>query len=142
MTTAYDVPAKELIDEVAKRLQKEKTIKIPEKNMFTRTSITCENLPEDKNWWYTRCASVLRKVYIKNGIGVERLRSEYGGKKDMGSKPYKARQGSGAVLRRALQQLEEAGFIKKIRGQGRVVTPKGRSFMDNTSMDVLKKIGK
>jgi small subunit ribosomal protein S19e len=142
MTTVYDVPAKDLIDEVAKKLQKEKSIKIPEENRYARTSITCENIPENKDWWYTRCASVLRKVYIKNGVGVQRLRSEYGGAKDMGSKPDKARQGSGTVVRRALQQLEEAGFIKKIKGQGRVVTSKGRSFMDNASMDVLKKIGK
>lgn len=142
MTTVYDVPAKDLIDEVAKRLKKEKTVKIPEQNRYTRTGISRENLPEDKDWWYTRCASVLRKVYMNNGVGVQRLKAEYGGKKDMGSKAYKARTGSGTVARRALQQLEEAGFIKKIKGQGRLVTSKGRSFMDNISKDVLKKISK
>lgn len=142
MTTVYDVPAKDLIDEVAKKLKKEKTVKIPEENKYTRTSMNRENLPEDKDWWYTRCASILRKVYMNKGVGVQSLRAEYGGKKDMGSKAYKARMASGTVVRRALQQLEEADLIKKIKGHGRTVTSKGRSFMDNISKEIFDKISK
>lgn len=141
MTTAFNVPAEELINEVAKKLQNDKTIVVPEENMFTRTGSSRENPPENNNWWHIRCASILRKIYIKDGIGVERLRAEYGGKRDRGSKPYKAVAGSGSIVRRALQQLEKAGYVKKIKGRGRVLTPKGRSFLDNTSYKVLKNLG-
>jgi len=140
MTTVYNVPAEELINEVAKKLQNDKSISLPEENMFSRTGMSRENPPENKDWWYTRCASILRKIYIKEGIGVERLRAEYGGKRDRGSKPYKARAGSGSIVRRALQQLEKTGYVKKIKGKGRVLTPKGRSFLDNTSHEVMKNI--
>lgn len=140
MTTVYDVPAEEFINEVAKKLRSDKSISLPEENMFSRTGMSRENPPENKDWWYTRCASILRKIYIKEGIGVERLRAEYGGKRDCGSKPYKARAGSGSIVRRALQQLEKAGYVKKIKGKGRVLTPKGRSFLDNTSHEVMKNI--
>jgi small subunit ribosomal protein S19e len=140
MTTLYNVPAEELINEVAKKLRSDKSVTIPEENMFTRTSMSRENPPENRDWWYTRCASILRKIYIKDGIGVERLRAEYGGKRDCGSKPYKARAGSGSIVRRALQQLEKAGYVKKIKGKGRVLTPKGRSFLDNSSHEVMKKL--
>jgi small subunit ribosomal protein S19e len=137
MTTPYDVPAKDLIDELARKLQKEKEIFLPEENRYVRTSVTNENPPKEKDWWYTRCASILRKVYINNQIGVERLSSEYGGKRDRGSKPYKAMSGSGSIARRALQQLEKAGLVSKIKGKGRSITPKGRSFLDNTANEVL-----
>jgi len=141
MTTVYDVPAKEFIDEVAKKLQNDKTISIPEENIFSRTSVNRENPPEDSNWWYIRCASILRKIYVKNSIGIEHLRAEYGGKRDRGSKPYKARSGSGSIVRRAVQQLEKAGYVTRIKGKGRVLTPKGRSFLDNTSQNVMKNVG-
>jgi small subunit ribosomal protein S19e len=140
MTTVYDVPSKELIDAVAKKLQRDKTINTPEANIFSRTGVDKENPPTDKNWWYTRCASILRKIYINNVIGIEHLKAEYGGKRDRGSKPYKARSSSGTIVRRALQQLETAGYVSKIKGKGRILTPKGRSFLDNTSHEVMKNV--
>jgi small subunit ribosomal protein S19e len=140
MTTVYDVPPKELIEAVAKKLQNEENINIPEANLFSRTGINKENPPTDKDWWYARCASILRKIYVCDMIGIERLRAEYGGKRDKGSKPYKASRGSGSIVRRAVQQLEKAGYVARIKGKGRVLTPKGRSFLDNTSNEVMKNI--
>lgn len=140
MTTAFDVPAKELIDELAKKLEKTSGIEKPEQSSFLRTGVTRENPPENPNWWYTRCASILRKIYINKGIGVERLRAEYGGSRDRGSKPNKALAGSGFITRNALQQLEKAGFVTRVKGKGRIITPKGRSFVDNTSHEVLKNV--
>ena len=69
MTTVYDVPAKELIDEVANKLKDDKNIKIPEENTFSRTGVSRENTPENPEWWYIRCASIMRKIYVKNEIG-------------------------------------------------------------------------
>jgi len=140
MTTAYDVPSEELIKEVAKQLHNDSSIALPKENMFTKTGVHRENTPENKDWWYTRCASILRKIYIKDGVGVERLRAEYGGRRDRGSKPNRARAGSGSIVRRALQQLEKAGYVKKVKGKGRVLTSKGKSFLDKISYDVTKNI--
>jgi len=138
MTTVYDVPAKDLIDAVAQKLKKIDSIVEPEWSSLVKTGAHKENPPLEKDWWHIRCASILRKIYIKGAIGVEKLRAEYSGKKDRGSKPYKVRSGSGAIVRKALQQLEKAGFVSKIKGKGRVLTPKGRSFLDNTAHEVLK----
>jgi len=141
MTTVYDVPAKDLIDALAKKLQEDINIVMPEANKYSRTGVDRENPPTQKNWWHTRCASILRKLYINDVIGVEHLRAEYGGKRDRGSKPYKAMMGSGTIIRRATQQLEKAGYVTKIKGKGRTLTPKGRSFLDNTSNEVKKNLG-
>jgi len=138
MTTAYDVPAKDLIDALTKKLQSEKDLTPPEWSHYVRTGVSRENPPEEKNWWHTRCASILRKIYVSNGIGIEHLTQEYGGKRNKGSKPHKARSGSGSVVRHAVQQLEKAGYVTKIRGKGRILTPKGTSFLDNTANEVHK----
>ncbi len=142
MTTAYDVPAKELIDALSKKLQNEKELVPPEWSGFVRTGVDKEYPPEDKNWWYTRCASILRKIYINNSIGVERLRNEYGGNKNKGSKPNKARGGSGSITRKALQQLEKSGYVSKARGKGRMLSGKGRSLLDNTAFEIKKELVK
>ena len=140
MTTVFDVPSKELIDEVAKKLETDKIVSMPEANSYSRTGVSKENPPENNNWWYVRCASILRKIYINDGIGIEHLRAEYGGKRNRGYKPHKARSGSGSITRRAVQQLEKAGYVTRIKGKGRVLTPKGRSFLDNTSNGVMKNV--
>jgi len=139
MTTIYDVPAMDLIKEVAKKLESDDSISTPEGNIYSRTGMNKENPPENKDWWYIRCASIMRKIYMKDKIGVQKLRAEYGGSRDKGSKPNKACMGSGSIVRRALQQLEKAGYVKKVKGKGRMLTSKGRSFMDNLSNEVNKK---
>ena len=140
MTTPYDVPADDLIEEVAKKLEKDSNIETPKENLYSKTGVDRESPPTNKNWWYVRCAAILRKVYMKNQIGVERMSAEFGGKHNRGSKPYKAAAGSGTIARRAFQQLEKAGYMTKIKGKGRMLSPKGRSFMDNTSKEVIDNI--
>ncbi|MBS3777768.1 MAG: 30S ribosomal protein S19e [Candidatus Thermoplasmatota archaeon] len=142
MTNVYDVPAKEFIDEIAKQLEKQDAISLPESNFYSKTSVARENEPEPDNWWYLRCASLLRKIYMNKTIGTQKLRSAYGGRLNLGSKPSKARTGSGSITRRAIQQLESAGYVKKIKGKGRSMTPKGRQFLDNIAHDVLNQVKK
>ena len=138
MTMVYDVPAQALIDTVAKQLQQTKSVTPPEWSKFARTGVHTENPPENSNWWFIRCAAIMRKVYVKDRIGIERLRAEFGGFRDRGSKPDKAVRGSGSVARVALQQLEAAGYLSKVKGKGRMLTGKGRSLLDNASHDVMK----
>ncbi len=135
MVTAYDVPPDRLIENVAEKLKKEK-IKPPEWSRWVTTGVHKEKGPEREDWWYVRLASVLRKIYIMGPIGTSRLAAEYGGKEDRGSKRYKARKGSRSIVRKALQQLEELGYVKKDK-KGRIVTSKGQSFLDNAAKEVM-----
>ena len=139
MTTVYDVPADLLISNVAKELSKNKKVNSPEWAKFVKTGVHKERRPEDMDWWYTRCASILRRVYIDGPVGLNSLKSYYGGKKDKGSCPEKHAKGSGSVIRTALHQLEDAGYIAKIK-EGRIITPEGKSFIDNESNIVKKEV--
>ncbi|HDM22679.1 MAG TPA: 30S ribosomal protein S19e [Methanomicrobia archaeon] len=134
MTTVYDVPADKLIEKLKEELKTMKEITPPEWSKFVKTSSSKERLPDQEDWWYIRAASILRKIYIYGPVGVSRLRTAYGSKKNRGHKPERFRKASGAIIRRILQQLEEAGLVKS--ETGRVITPKGRSLLDRISKEI------
>ena len=68
-----------------------------------------------------------------------RLQTKYGGNKDRGTNPEKFKRGSGSIIRVALQQLEDAGYVAKTE-RGRVVTPEGQSYLDNKAAEIAKDI--
>ncbi|HEU12616.1 MAG: 30S ribosomal protein S19e [Thermoplasmata archaeon] len=137
MVTVYDVDPDKFLKELAERLKKE-DIKPPEWAKWVKTGIHREKGPVDDDWWYLRLASVFRKIYVKGPIGTSRLSSEYGGKVDRGTKPYHAWKGSRSIVRKCLQQLEALGYVEKNK-KGRVVSPKGRSYLDKLAEEIVKK---
>ncbi|AGK60110.1 SSU ribosomal protein S19E [Archaeoglobus sulfaticallidus PM70-1] len=139
MTTVYDVPANELIEYVAKKLEEMEEFKPPEWANFVKTGVHKQRSPEQPNWWYLRTAAIFRRVYTDGPVGIQRLRTVFGGRKRRGSKPPRFAKGSGSIVRKALQQLEKAGFVEKVDG-GRIVTPKGRSFLDKSANELKEKL--
>ncbi len=139
MTTVFDVPAMELIEKVAGILKENENIVPPGWAGNVKTGVHKELPPNSDNWWYIRCAAVLRKIYTDGPIGIERLRSVYGGKKDNGSSPSHKAKGSGSIARKSVQQLEAAGFLQKVK-DGRTVSPKGRSMLDNAAYQLKQEL--
>ncbi|OGS49939.1 MAG: 30S ribosomal protein S19e [Euryarchaeota archaeon RBG_16_68_12] len=137
MTTAYDVPAERLLSRLADHLRSEGKVSPPEWAPFVRTGIHTENAPIQKDWWYLRVASVLRKVYLLAPVGTSRLSAKFGGARDGGSAPYHPRKGSRNIVRTALQQLEEAGYVTIREKRGRVITPAGQKLLDRLAYEVL-----
>ena len=129
MATIHDAPVDQLIEKAASLLD----IKMPEWAAFVKTGAAKERPPIRDDWWKVRAASILRTVYLKGPIGVNKLRLKFGSKKNRGHKPSRFAKSGGKILRVALQQLEKAGLIEqKAVGvhKGRVVTNQGKSFMD------------
>mgnify|MGYP000964658605 FL=1 len=136
MVTVYDVPPEKLIAKAAAQLKQMDTIQAPEWAEFVKTGMHTEKAPVQPDWWFTRTASVLRKVYVMGPVGSSRLAAEYGGYVDRGSKPNRAVKGSRAIARRCLIQLEKSGLVAKDKKNGRVITPKGQAFLDKMSKEV------
>ena len=139
MVTVYDVPPQELIAEMAKRLKEYDSIKPPEWAGYVKTGRHVERAPSQDDWWYTRAASVMRKIYTKGPMGSSRLAAEYGGYADRGAKPNKAVKGSRSIARKCLMQLEESGLVQRDRFNGRAVSSKGQSLLDNAAKTVYDK---
>lgn len=139
MPTMYDVEPQELITKAAEELKKIPEIKPPEWAPFVKTGMHKERPPVKNDWWYVRTASILRAVYRLGPVGVSKLRTKYGGKKNRGVKKEHFFKGSGNILRKSLQQLEKAGLVKfaeKGVHKGRVITPKGKSFLDKVAIQI------
>ncbi|MBN2228092.1 MAG: 30S ribosomal protein S19e [Candidatus Thorarchaeota archaeon] len=142
MPTVYDIPANILIRRLAQDLKSREEIAPPDWVPYVKTGSHKERAPDDPDFWYVRCASILRKLYLNGPIGTERLRIDYGGKQRRGVKPNEFKKSGGAIIRTALQQLERAGFIKKRGNKGREMTDIGRSYMDRLSSALKNELSK
>jgi small subunit ribosomal protein S19e len=108
----------------------------PEWANYVKTGNHKERPPTDSEWWYVRAASILKTIYYKGPIGVAKLTTLYGGRKNKGYKPDKFVKGSGSIARKILQQLEKAELIKQtVKGihKGRIITNKGEKLLEKCS---------
>ncbi len=139
MRNIYDVPANDLIEQTAEDLKK--IIKAPEWSIFVKTGTHRERQPLRDDWWYIRAASVLRTVLKLGPIGVSKLRTKYGGRKNRGHKPDATRRAGGKILRTILQQLEKSTLVKQTTigvHKGRIITKQGKELLDNAAKLILK----
>lgn len=137
MVTAREVPAAKLIDKTKEELKKIEDIKPLPWSRFVKSGAHRHRPPEQDDFWYTRAASILRRIYIDGPVGVERLRSFYGGRKRRGYKPAHSKKAGGNILRKILQQLEKAGLIEK-SGKGRKISSKGQDFLDRMALEASR----
>lgn len=138
MSLVLAVDPEKLIKKVAAYLKETQLVKPPPWSAFVKTGVHKERPPVDPDWWYVRCAAVLRKVYIKGPIGVSRLRTLFGGRHRRGYRPPAFAKGSGSIIRKALQQLETAGLLTKEGKKGRVLTAKGRELLEEVAKVLSK----
>ncbi len=138
--TRYDVPINELILKTAAELEKMSDITPPSWSDFAKTGPHKERAPIQKNWWHIRAAAILQTLQKKGPIGVSKLRTKYGGRKNRGHQPDKFCRASGNILRKILQQLEKAGLAaKEEKGphKGRVITPQGAKLLGKAAAEIM-----
>jgi small subunit ribosomal protein S19e len=135
----YVVQPEKLVEEIAEKLKGYPEISAPEGSEFWKTAFFKELAPMDsENFWYIRCASILRRIKKYGPIGVNKLRKFYGGRNRKGSGLNHSAKGSGKIIRVALQQLENAKLIEKKEKEGRIVSAEGTSLLERTSYSILR----
>ena len=135
----YSLNPQEYNLKLAEALKKIPEFKMPEWAQFVKSGPAKQRPIEDPDFWHKRAASILRNVYKRKSVGVSRLRTKYGSKKNRGYKPEEFRKAGGKIIRTVLQQLDKAGLTeiqKTIRGvkskkPGRILTEKGKKFMED-----------
>lgn len=142
MTTAHEVPQNLLIAKLADHLRHVSQVSQPQWTAIAKTGSHATRQPTEKDWWYTRCGSLLRKIYIHGPIGLSQLESDYGGRKEIGYYPGHHRDAGGSAVRKAIQQLEAAGLVAKQGRKGRILTGKGVSLLDRQSTEIMKELAK
>jgi small subunit ribosomal protein S19e len=145
MTNIFIANPGELVNLTAQELKKQNIVQPTEWSKFVKTSKHKERIPDNPDWWYYRSAAILRSIAKLGPVGTQKLRNKYGGKKDRGHQPEKFFKASGSIIRHILQQLEKAELVKQTEKgvhKGRVLTPKGTSFLDKIALQIIKSIKK
>lgn len=139
MTSVFELDAHEYNKKLALALKKIPEFKAPEWSLYVKSGPAKKRPTDEEDFWFLRSASILRQIYKKKIVGVNRLRTKYGSKKDRGMQPEQFRKAGGKIIRTILQQADAAGFtqiaqtMRGIRGKkpGRELTPKGKEFLEN-----------
>ena len=133
----YDFNQQEYNLKLAEALKEIPEFSAPEWIDFVKSGTSKERPINDSDFWYKRAASILKQLYKKSNLGVQRLRTKYGSKKNRGMKPEEFRKSGGKIIRTILQQSDAAGLtevIKSEKGQriksGRRLTEKGKKFLE------------
>lgn len=135
----YEIDAQEYNLKLAEALKELPEFKQPEWADFVKSGPAKERPIDDLDFWYKRAASILKQIYKKKIVGVSRLRTKYGSKKNRGYKPERFKKAGGKIIRTILQQCDKARFteiakeIKGVKGRrpGRQLTETGKSFLEN-----------
>lgn len=122
-----------MIKKVAEELKKNPAVKPPEWVFSVKTGVTRERLPEQEDFWFIRCAAILRSLYVHGNKGVRRLRHKYGGRNKHSVARSHHAPGAGKIIRVAMQQLEAAGFVEKEKTGGRTITHAGIALLDKAA---------
>jgi small subunit ribosomal protein S19e len=118
---------------LAEALKEIPEFKKPEWVDFVKTSTHKIRTTADTDFWYKRSASILRQIYINGIVGVQRLRTRYGGRKNRGMEPARFVRGGGKIIRTILQQADAAGLTEKSKSKkaGRQLTKKGKDLLES-----------
>lgn len=135
----FEVPADELIKAIAADLKENFKVEQPAFAMFVKTACSRDRVPQQKDWYYTRLASLLYRVFKEGTVGVGSLRTYYGGRKNRGRRKHKFKRAGGKIIRFGLQQLEQLGFIQKGK-KGRMLTKQGQAYLSKKAAEVKKKL--
>ncbi len=141
----YELDAHIYNKKLAEALKTIPEFKAPDWSEFVKSGPAKERPIEDPDFWHKRSASILKQIYKKGVVGVNRLRTKYGSKKNRGYKPEEFRKASGKIIRTILQQSDTAGFteiakaVKGVRRRkpGRQLTEKGKKFLESIKEEVV-----
>ena len=136
MVNAHDVPSARLISALAEQMKSVSAVQVPEWAHYVKTGSHAERPPASSDWWFTRAASLLRKLYVHGPVGLTDLERAYGGTKALHYFPKHHRDAGGSNIRKILKQLEQAELVSKTP-KGRVLTPKGRAMLDKASKEIF-----
>ncbi len=137
MISVRDVPADKFIAKLKEELKKIQDIKPPEWAKFVKAGAHKQRPPEQPDFWFIRASAILRRLYIDEHVGVERLKTYFGGRKQYGHAPAHFKKAPGNMIRKTMQQLEKAGLVEKQK-KGRALSKQGKKFLDKVAEEAGK----
>eukprot|EP00930_Biecheleria_cincta_P094942 TRINITY_DN866_c0_g2_i1.p1 TRINITY_DN866_c0_g2~~TRINITY_DN866_c0_g2_i1.p1 ORF type:complete len:179 (-),score=45.42 TRINITY_DN866_c0_g2_i1:29-514(-) len=134
IVTVKDVEPEKFINAFSQHLKRQGRFELPKWADVVKTSKARELTPTDPDWLYVRTASMVRKIYIRKGMGVGAFRKVYGSQQRRGTCTNTFSKSSGKIARYILQQLEEMGLVEQDEEGGRMITKEGQRELDTVAV--------
>merc|ERR1711991_827804 len=77
-----------------------------------------QRAPENKDWFFYRCAAVLRRIYVRPGTGYGGMGKAFGILKNNGSRPEKTVKATRGLLHWACRSLQGLKLVAKGKESG------------------------
>lgn len=98
-----------------------------------------ELAPYEADWYYIRCASILRRLYHRSPAGITQITRIYGGRQRNGVRPSHFCRSDSSAVRKAIQSLENVKMIEKHPDGGRKLTSQGQRDLDRIAAQIAAK---
>lgn len=134
--TLRDVNAWRWVKTAAAHFKQEGKLFVPRCTELVKTSHGRERAPQKQDWFYIRCAAVLRAIYLRPGTGYGGLSKRFGNKKNRGSQPEITTKAARGLLHWACRSLEGLKLVTKGKEGGHVITKEGRKKVDTIAFNV------
>jgi len=134
VNTVKDVKADLFIKQFAEHLKRQGKFELPKWADTVKTGVHKELAPYSNDWLYIRAASIVRRIYIRGGVGVGSFKKIYGGQYRRGTCTNKFQTASGKILRYIIQKLEEIGLVEISPSGGRRITTEGQRELDTIAV--------
>eukprot|EP01002_Notosolenus_urceolatus_P009555 NODE_3519_length_917_cov_621.017281_g2926_i0.p1 GENE.NODE_3519_length_917_cov_621.017281_g2926_i0~~NODE_3519_length_917_cov_621.017281_g2926_i0.p1 ORF type:complete len:164 (+),score=61.79 NODE_3519_length_917_cov_621.017281_g2926_i0:113-604(+) len=138
-----DIESDAFVQAFADHLKRQGKIEVPDWAELVKTSRAKEMAPIDKDWFYTRCASIARRLYLRPGVGVNGFRKAYSQSNyHSGVCPSHHTLAAGGNIRQALRALEQLGMVEAATNgdgsaaTGRQISSKGQRELDRIAQTV------
>ena len=131
---AYRLDAHKLVDAISSTLEKEK-VELPIHGDLIKTGCGRQYSPYEKNWFYTRMASIVRQAMCKDKVSMTGLAHKYGVRKNRGVKPTKFTRGSRYVIGKAIDNLIQLGWFDFNQTDG-IITEKAGKVLEKIMADL------
>ena len=135
--TVRDVHTQRWVKAMASHLKQEGKLFVPRCSELIKTSHGRERAPQNPDWYYVRCAAVLRAIYLRPGTGYGGLSKRFSNKKNRGSQPEQYQKAARGPLHWCCRSLEGLKLIQKGKTSGRIITKDGRKKVDTVAFNVL-----
>ncbi|PNT69494.1 40S ribosomal protein S19 [Brachypodium distachyon] len=138
--TVKDVAPHDFNKKYTAHLKRSGKMELPEWVDIVKTARFKELPPNDPDCYYIRAASIARKIYLRQGIGIGGFQKIYGGRQRNGSRPPHFCKSSGAISRNILHELQKMGIIDVDPKGGRIITSQGRRDLDQVAGTVAPEV--
>ena len=135
--TLRDVAANKWVRAMAAHLKQEGKLFVPSCTELVKTGYGRERAPQNPDWYYYRCAAVLRRIYVRPGTGYGGLSKAFGKKQNNGSAPEHTAKACRGLLHWCCRSLEGLKLVAKGKFSGRVLTKDGRKRVDTIAFNTL-----